>query len=347
MEDKKDIIQKTKKVDIGYSKKEEKAKKREEKKREKVGKKEARPKQQGLHNIRVAVLWLLLIAAFAFAVYKNFTGIDKHTVHEKEVIKEEIYNTQGIEEYASGFMEEYFTWDAENLKGRSERLSEYLDASLIPYAGRFLPDKVDSSSMAYSCEVWDVEKESDMDYTLTFQISQKLVQGGAEKYIGAGYEVGVHVDEGGNMLITRLPAVAVLPKRSDYQLEMKEGLQDLDTDVKQGIESFLNDFFKFYPTLTQKELSYYVTGNAVSAIGCDWLEFMQIEDMAVTSYEDGKAGVYAVVSYKDSSMGTTQTFQYDLDLKKGETWKIISMELGQSKTGRKQGARNGPFSFSL
>ena len=31
----------------------------------------------------VIVLWLLFICGFVFAVYKNFTAIDTHTVHEK------------------------------------------------------------------------------------------------------------------------------------------------------------------------------------------------------------------------------------------------------------------------
>ena len=35
------------------------------------------------HKPAVIVLWLLFICGFAFAVYKNFTAIDTHTVHEK------------------------------------------------------------------------------------------------------------------------------------------------------------------------------------------------------------------------------------------------------------------------
>ena len=49
--------------------------------------KKQKGKSYGLHKGRTTVLWLLFISAFAFAVYKNFTGIDRHTVHEKEIIK--------------------------------------------------------------------------------------------------------------------------------------------------------------------------------------------------------------------------------------------------------------------
>ena len=34
----------------------------------------------------VIALWALLICAFAFAVYKDFTAVDTHTVHETTVV---------------------------------------------------------------------------------------------------------------------------------------------------------------------------------------------------------------------------------------------------------------------
>ena len=38
----------------------------------------------------VIVLWLLFICGFVFAVYKNFTAIDTHTVHEKEIVERRV-----------------------------------------------------------------------------------------------------------------------------------------------------------------------------------------------------------------------------------------------------------------
>ncbi len=37
----------------------------------------------GTHKKTVIALWLVLIASVSFGVYKNFTAIDMHTVHEK------------------------------------------------------------------------------------------------------------------------------------------------------------------------------------------------------------------------------------------------------------------------
>ena len=34
-------------------------------------------------------LWVLLALSFSFAIYKNFTAIDTHTIHEKTTIEKE------------------------------------------------------------------------------------------------------------------------------------------------------------------------------------------------------------------------------------------------------------------
>ena len=48
----------------------------------------------GTHKKTVIALWLVLIASVSFGVYKNFTAIDMHTVHEKEVIEQRIVDTE-------------------------------------------------------------------------------------------------------------------------------------------------------------------------------------------------------------------------------------------------------------
>lgn len=60
--------------------------------------KESKPKKEkrvpvmkiGTHKKTVLALWLVLLASVSFGVYKNFTAIDRHTVHEKEVIEQRI-----------------------------------------------------------------------------------------------------------------------------------------------------------------------------------------------------------------------------------------------------------------
>ena len=54
-------------------------------------KKEKQPKEKkvrtvkvGTHKKSVIALWVVLITSVSFGVYKNFTAIDKHTVHERK-----------------------------------------------------------------------------------------------------------------------------------------------------------------------------------------------------------------------------------------------------------------------
>ena len=49
----------------------------------------------------VIALWALLICAFAFAVYKDFTAVDTHTVHETTVVQEEVTDTNAIESFVT------------------------------------------------------------------------------------------------------------------------------------------------------------------------------------------------------------------------------------------------------
>ena len=61
------------------------------------------------HKKTVIALWVLLAMSFLFAVYKNFTAIDIHTVHETKVIKETILDTHKIENVVENFAEVYYS----------------------------------------------------------------------------------------------------------------------------------------------------------------------------------------------------------------------------------------------
>ena len=63
------------------------------------------------HKKTVIALWVLLAVSFLFAVYKNFTAIDIHTVHETKVIEEKIIDTHKIENFVENFAEVYYSWE--------------------------------------------------------------------------------------------------------------------------------------------------------------------------------------------------------------------------------------------
>lgn len=54
--------------------------------------KEKKPRiyKANTHKRIVIALWVLLAVSFCFAVYKNFTAIDVHTIHETKVIEEKL-----------------------------------------------------------------------------------------------------------------------------------------------------------------------------------------------------------------------------------------------------------------
>ena len=76
--------------------------------------KESKPKvpliKVGTQKKTVIALWLVLIASVSFGVYKNFTAIDMHTVHEKEVIEQRIVDTNKIENFVKAFAKSYYSW---------------------------------------------------------------------------------------------------------------------------------------------------------------------------------------------------------------------------------------------
>ena len=42
---------------------------------------------------------------------KNFTAIDQHTTHEKEIIELRLQDTNGIENFVKNFAKSYYTWN--------------------------------------------------------------------------------------------------------------------------------------------------------------------------------------------------------------------------------------------
>ena len=83
------------------------------KKKEKTEKapknKKVRTMKVGTHKKSVLLLWAVLLASTSFGVYKNFTAIDTHTVHEKEIIQLRLNDTNGIENFVKNFAKAYYS----------------------------------------------------------------------------------------------------------------------------------------------------------------------------------------------------------------------------------------------
>ena len=60
-------------------------------------------------------------------MYKNFTAIDQHTTHEKEIIELRLQDTNGIENFVKNFAKSYYTWSnsKEAIEARTQAISGY------------------------------------------------------------------------------------------------------------------------------------------------------------------------------------------------------------------------------
>lgn len=300
------------------SEKEVKVKEKKEKKQ--------KGKSYGLHKGRTTVLWLLFISAFVFAVYKNFTGIDRHTVHEKEVIREVVTDTNGVEKFVKDFAGYYFSWDSADtlaLKGRSEALKQYMTDEIYSYAQSMINETKNTSQVA-ELDILQVSDMGDSVYRVYMEVVQNITGESGVKKVDQYYQTDVYTDEDGMVVVT-LPTLAEAGGFSEYEPESKKEVRELDYKTKEEIQGFLEDFFKVYPVSQETELKYYAKPGTVEVIAQQGIEYQEINEMKVTEYADDTAKVSVKVTYLFQSTQTRQTQQYELTLEKTDNWKIIEV----------------------
>ena len=293
--------------------------------------KESKPKKEkrvpvmkiGTHKKTVLALWLVLLASVSFGVYKNFTAIDRHTVHEKEVIEQRIIDTNRIENFVRAFAADYYSWSntQESIDARTTNISRYLTKELQDLNVDTVRQDIPTSSTVTDVKVWDIEQDGTQDFTVTYSVDQTVTEG--EQSIGctSAYTVVVHVDSDGDMVITKNPTVSSLPEKSGYEPKIKESDGTADAAATEEVTEFLETFFKLYPTATEKELAYYVEGNVLAPVGCDYLYSELINPVFTKDGDNVKVKV--AVKFIDNQTKAMQVSQYELMLHKDSNWKII------------------------
>ena len=219
----------------------------------------------------VIALWVLLVCAFAFAVYKDFTAVDTHTVHETTVVQEEITDTNAIESFVTNFAKVYYSWEqsADSIGQRTENLTYYLTDELQALNADTVRSDVPVSSKVDDVQIWSVEKSEGNVYKVVFTVSQNVVNGEESSVITSVYEVSVYMDDTGDMVIIQSPTVTGKPAKSDYVPKAAEPDGTVSAEETTQITEFLTTFFTLYPAATEQELSYYVSGDALPVIGND------------------------------------------------------------------------------
>ncbi|EGT5400150.1 TPA: conjugal transfer protein [Clostridioides difficile] len=294
------------------------------KKKEKpVKEKKVRTVKVGTHKKSVIALWVVLIASVSFGVYKNFTAIDMHTVHETETIQLRLNDTNGIENFVKNFCKSYYTWDnsKEAIEARAQAISNYLTKELQDLNLDTIRTDIPTSSIVTNVLIWDIEQSGTDDFIATYEVDQQIKEGEQTTNVKATYTVKVYVDKDGDMVIVQNPTLAPAMEKSDYEPKAQEADNSVDADTTADATAFLETFFKLYPTATETELAYYVAGNALEPINGDYL-YSELVNPVFTADEDN-IKVKVAVKFIDNQTKATQISQYELTLHKDGNWKII------------------------
>ena len=93
----------------------------------------------------------------SFGVYKNFTAIDQHTTHEKEIIELRLQDTNGIENFVKNFAKSYYTWNnsKEAIEARTQAINGYLTKELQDLNVDTIRTDIPTSSTVTNVIVYD------------------------------------------------------------------------------------------------------------------------------------------------------------------------------------------------
>ena len=230
--------------------------------------KQQKPKKLRVYTVNsrkpaVIVLWLMFICGFTFAVYKDFTAIDTHTVHEKEIVEWRVEDTSGAEAFVRNFAKTYYSWSSnkDSVAQRTDALTGYLTEDLQRLTADTVKSDVAVSSSVQDIQIWSVEQNgSENDFAVVFTVVQTISDGKKKDTVSSVYKTAVHKDDNGDMVITQAPTITGKPVKSAYTPKAAEPDGTVSAAESEDITDFLTTFFTLYPTATEKELSYYVSG---------------------------------------------------------------------------------------
>lgn len=272
----------------------------------------------------VIALWALLICAFAFAVYKDFTAVDTHTVHETTVVQEEVTDTNAIESFVTNFAKVYYSWEqsADSIERRTENLKYYLTDELQALTADTVRSDVPTASTVQDVQIWSVEEIGGKVYKIVYSVSQNVINGEESSVITSVYEVSMYVDDTGDMVIIQSPTITGKPQKSGYVPKAAEPNGTVSAQESTEITEFLTTFFTLYPAATEQELSYYVSDSVLPVIGNESYVFAGLMNPVFSKSGDTVTADVAV-QYLDQRTGMTQVSQFTLHLRQVEgNWKI-------------------------
>lgn len=244
-------------------------KKKQDKSTKPVSKtKQKRLTQLGLRRKTALLCWAILILSVAFGVYKNFTAIDKHTVHEREIIKTKIVDTNAVSTFVSDFAKLYYTWEPnhEVLDNRQKQLGNYMMDSLVTLNADSVRSDIPTKSSVNSVKIWQVKQQKTHNFKVLFTIQQHIEEGKdkdkKERDVTATYSTTVMQNASGDMVIVKNPTIAAAPTKAKVKESLRQTDSTIDSSTIDQIDKFLTTFFTLYPKGSDNELKYYVQDGA-------------------------------------------------------------------------------------
>lgn len=298
---------------------------REPKQKKKEKQKTPKTIHLGTRKNGVMALWLLLACSLLFAIYKNFTSIDQHTVHEQKVIEETIKDTTGIESFVRNFIQTYYAWenDSEALDKRQEELQNYLTDELQELNSDTVRSDIPTSSEVKRVQIWQIQPETKRTFSVVYTVDQEVSEDDDKETLSNTYRLTLYQAQTGNLVIIKNPVPWTAPQKASFEPKQAKESQGINAKTQDELLDFLETFFKLYPQATQEELDYYVNEQVLPVVDKDY----QLSEITqpVFQKEAKQIKTQLVVHYLDEESKSTITAQYNLVLQKGENWKIVEL----------------------
>ncbi|EOI55469.1 conjugal transfer protein [Enterococcus gilvus] len=291
--------------------------------------KKIKTKNLGLRKKTTAALWVLLVGSLVFGVYKNFTAIDRHTVHEEKIVETKIVDTSFVSSYVEEFVQIFYSWEPtkEGLEKRTNELKKYLSEDLQQLNQEMIRSDIPTKSHVKKSKIWNVKKLNHQDYKVVFSVIQTIEESIGDKIqrreIESAFSVKVRIKGDDRLAILTNPVMAASPKKLAIKSQPLQDDMSVSQDTKDEIQAFLNTFFKVYPTAKNTELLYYVKGKDIKEINKDYI-FSEIKQINYSEMNKG-VNVNVVAVYLDKDTKAAMPFTYSLSIEKTEkNWVIIN-----------------------
>ncbi|BCA85899.1 hypothetical protein EsVE80_14220 [Enterococcus saigonensis] len=148
------------------------------------------------------------------------------------------------------------------------------------------------------------------------------MEGKKAQSISSAYRVTIFEDENGNHIVTTLPTMIAKPEKAHYEAKQVENDSEIDAKTTEEITEFLEAFFKFYPSASEKELEYYIENDTLRPLDPN-LKFMELVNPIYK--KNGKGFQINVgIKYLNVVEKVTNIYQYQLRLIKNGNWRIIA-----------------------